>query len=157
MQARRDGRRPKARQKEKRDQRQEQQEDLSPCLSVEGKPRGNGVGVGIAGQEQELEDKKACSPHRGCTTEERQDLLAEEQLDLKEQKSAKKESCRKKKLAPKPQWPARVDRIERTAWRVLKGLAFNGSRHGLICGDKTSFDASTKPASFRGERALRCV
>jgi hypothetical protein len=157
MQARRDRCRPKACQKEKRDQREEQQGDLSPCLSVEGKPRGDGVGIGIAGQEQELEDKKACSPHRWCATEERQDLLAEEQLDLKEQKGAEKDGCGKKKLAAKPRWPTRVDRIERTAWRVLKGLAFHGGRHGLVCGDTASFDASTKPASFRGVRALRCV
>jgi len=80
-----------------------------------GKARGDGVGIGIARQEEELEDEKACGPHRGCTAEERQDVFAEQELDLKEEKGAEKDGRGEGKVAKGTRWPGMRDGIEQRA------------------------------------------
>ena len=50
--------------------------------------RGDRVGIGVAGQEQHLEDHEAGRPHRRRSAEPRQDQLGEQELDLEEQAGA---------------------------------------------------------------------
>ena len=71
---------------------------LQARLLARGKTRGDEMRVGITGQEKELEDEKACSPDGGRAAEQRQDLLAEQELYLKQEKGAEEDGHRKKKL-----------------------------------------------------------
>lgn len=73
-------------------QRCRKQGEVQFCLSTWGQSLGDKVRVEVAAEEEELEDEHVGGPDGGRSAEPRQDVFADDELDLKEQKSAEKDS-----------------------------------------------------------------
>ena len=89
------------------------------CLCGRGQAFGKEVGIEIACQEQKLEDKHVGGPNGGGTSEPREDVFADDELHLKEEKGAEKDGG--------------GERPDDVCWR-RRERRFPGQRGGFECG-----------------------
>ena len=64
---------------------------MNDDLRPKRKPRGKSVRVPVRGEKQQLEDKNAHCPNGRRTAKKSKDLLAEQQLNLEEQKGTEED------------------------------------------------------------------
>ena len=81
---------PRAPEQRQQPERNRDQRKMQPALRGHGQMRRETVGIGVAREQQQLEEQHAGGPHRRRAAEPRQDALGEDQLHLEQQEGAEK-------------------------------------------------------------------
>lgn len=103
-------------------QRYGEQNEVDDCLRTWFEGTGKKMRIGVAAQQQDLEEEHAGRPDTGATAKPWQDVLSDEWLDLKQEKSASEDRKRPARLA-NPNDAARLGRDSELGWhcRFVKG------------------------------------
>ncbi len=92
LQTRRDRRRPDHRENDHRQKGNSQQSYMQPSLLARAETLRNVMRIGVAGQQEYLKDQHVGRPNGGRATEPWQHVFADDELDLKKEKGAEKQS-----------------------------------------------------------------
>ncbi len=77
-------------------QADQQQRAMHLHLAARGQAPDQEMGVGVAGQQRDLEEQHGRGPHRGGSAEPRQNDLGDERLHLKQEEGAQENGERRK-------------------------------------------------------------